>query len=335
MNFTMHTPTIPIIDISALLNTNTSDAKLKACAEKIALACRDNGFFYISGHGIDEGLQFELAKCSQQFMALDLDAKMEISMEKGGRAWRGYFPVGDELTSGKADQKEGIYFGSELGENHPKLKKGIPLHGKNLYPKEPAAFKALIETYFSAMENLGQNIMKGIALSLGLSASYFSEKYTKDPFLLFRIFHYPAQPLTSDSWGVGEHSDYGLLTILKQDEIGGLQVKSKGEWIDAPPIENTFVCNIGDMLDKMTGGLYKSTPHRVRNTSGKSRFSFPFFFDPSFDAKIEQIENLNPAQADYKQRWDQENIHAFGGTYGEYLLEKVSKVFPELKSNLD
>ena len=89
------------------------------------------------------------------------------------------------------------------------------------------------------------------------------------------------------------------------------------------------------MLDKMTGGLYKSTPHRVKNTSDKSRLSFPFFFDPSFDAKVERIENLNPAQTDFEQRWDQADLQSFGGTYGEYLLGKVSKVFPELKSGLD
>ena len=105
--------------------------------------------------------------------------------------------------------------------------------------------------------------------------------------ILFRIFHYPPLPAGVEAealWSVGEHTDYGLLTILMQDEIGGLAVKSKGGWIEAPPIEGAFVCNLGDMLDRMTGGLYRSTPHRVRNRSDRGRLSFPFFFDPGWNA---------------------------------------------------
>ena len=91
-------------------------------------------------------------------------------------------------------------------------------------------------------------------------------------------------------WGVGEHTDYGLLTILKQDDAGGLEVKSRTGWVPAPPVPGSFVCNIGDMLDRMTGGLYRSTPHRVRNLARRARLSFPFFFDPAFDARIQPIE---------------------------------------------
>ena len=97
--------------------------------------------------------------------------------------------------------------------------------------------------------------------------TYFADRYTRDPLILFRIFNYPYSPdraADQERWGVGEHTDYGVLTILRQDDTGGLQVKSRRRWIDAPPIPGTFVCNIGDMLDRMTRGLYRSTPHRVR-----------------------------------------------------------------------
>jgi isopenicillin N synthase-like dioxygenase len=105
--------------------------------------------------------------------------------------------------------------------------------------------------------------MAGIALSLGLEESYFADRYTSEPLTLFRIFNYPPDlslPDGEDKWGVGEHTDYGVLTILKQDDSGGLQVKSKSGWIAAPPIPGSFVCNIGDMLDRMTVRLYRSTP---------------------------------------------------------------------------
>ncbi len=173
--------------------------------------------------------------------------------------------------------------------------------------------------------------MAGISLSLGLDKDYFRDRYTDDPLILFRIFNYPPN-VTSDSWGVGEHTDYGLLTILKQDDSGGLQVKSKLGWIEAPPIPNAFVCNLGDMLDRLTGGLYRSTPHRVRNVSGRDRLSFPFFFDPNFNAELHPLPlNRGNVQDDKQERWDKASVHEFQGTYGDYVLSKVGRVFPELR----
>jgi isopenicillin N synthase-like dioxygenase len=136
------------------------------------------------------------------------------------------------------------------------------------------------------MTALGHLLMAGLARSLELDENYFAERLTGNPLTLFRIFNYPATVNRQESWGVGEHTDYGVLTILKQDEAGGLQVKSKSRWIDAPPLDGSFICNIGDMLDRLTGGLYRSTPHRVQNPSPHDRLSFPFFFDPNFNAEV-------------------------------------------------
>jgi isopenicillin N synthase-like dioxygenase len=113
----------------------------------------------------------------------------------------------------------------------------------------------------------------------------------------------------------------------------GLEVKIGNSWIEARPIEGTFVCNIGDMLDKLTLGRYRSTPHRVRNTSGRERLSFPFFFDPNWNAEIRPLVD-EEHRNDKNERWDQLDVHEFSGTYGEYLLEKVAKVFPSLKTQL-
>ena len=145
------------------------------------------------------------------------------------------------------------------------------------------------------------------------------------------MFRYPAPPPGEDGWGAGEHTDYGLLTLLAQDANGGLQVRTPAGWIDAPPIEGTFVANIGDMLDRLTGGWYRSTPHRVRNVSGRDRFSFPFFFDPGFSAEIPPLPGRAAISDGGEPRWDGQNLHAFSGTYGDYLLGKVSKVFPQLR----
>ncbi len=318
---------IPVIDISALVGQT---AETTSVAEQIGDACRQRGFFYVVGHGVDQSLFERMESISNQFFAQDLDTKKQIRMELGGRAWRGYFAVGDELTSGKPDQKEGIYFGSELSAGHPKVAAGLPLHGANLFPPLDG-FRETILEYVDRLTDVGHALMSGIALSLNLPSDFFRQQLTADPILLFRIFHYP--PLTTtatDLWSVGEHTDYGLLTILKQDQTGGLQVKSQGQWIEAAPIPDSFVCNIGDILDRMTGGLYRSTPHRVRNRGERGRLSFPFFFDPGWAAEIKPILSDSTKTAMPEERWDGANLADLSGTYGDYLIGKVAKVFPGL-----
>lgn len=327
---------VPVIDVSALVAGRSGQDET---AGAIGRACRDNGFFYVVGHGVDQGLQDALAAASKRFFALPLPTKMKVAMAHGGRAWRGFFPVGEELTSGKPDLKEGIYFGSELGADHSYVRAGLPLHGANLFPAEVPELKTTVLAYVEAMTHLGHALMAGVALSLGLDRAYFRDRYMNDPLVLFRIFNYPAPPAGADrsnTWGVGEHTDYGVLTILKQDQSGGLEVKSRSGWVPAPPVRDSFVCNIGDMLDRMTGGAYRSTPHRVRNLAKTDRLSWPFFFDPNFHAEVQRLPmpEGTPVVDDRDERWDKASVHDFKGTYGDYLLGKVGKVFPDLKKKV-
>jgi isopenicillin N synthase-like dioxygenase len=340
-------PALPVIDVAPLVGAvlgppvgaaapvtaaRASSAAL-AVAEQIQAACREHGFFYVTGHGVPSALLDELTEASAEFFALPAADKMEIAMERGGRAWRGYFPVGGELTSGQPDLKEGLYFGVELPDDDPRVKAGLPLHGRNLFPRQVPRLRELVLSYLDALTGVGQTVLVGVALSLGLDAGYFAGGYTADPTVLFRIFSYPPSPADSPGWGVGEHTDYGLLTLLAQDDSGGLQVAAPQGWIDAPPVPGTFVCNIGDMLDRLTGGWYRSTPHRVRNTSGRTRLSFPFFLDPGFADEVPPLPGRATA-ADGARRWDGQDLRAFTGTYGDYLLGKVSKVFPQLRGNV-
>jgi isopenicillin N synthase-like dioxygenase len=203
---------IPIIDIGPLIGGTECR---QVVADRIGQACRECGFFYITGHSVDEALQQRLEQLSRQFFAQDVETKMEIRMSRGGRAWRGYFPVGGELTSGQPDMKEGVYFGEEIGDDHPMARAAVPMHGPNLFPSNIPGFRETVLEYMDAMTELGHALMRGIAMSLGLDESYFAERYTGDPLILFRIFNYPAQPAAT-GWGVGEHTDYGLLTILSR-----------------------------------------------------------------------------------------------------------------------
>ncbi len=324
------TASLPVIDLSALTG-DVSQERVTGAARQIEAACRDSGFFYVTGHGVPDELLDRLDTASRNFFELPLDAKMEIAMERGGRAWRGYFPVGAELTSGRPDRKEGVYFGAELPDDHPRVRAGVPLHGRNLFPRQVPELRTAVLEYLDALTGVAQMVARGIAVSLDLPPDYFAERYTANPTILFRIFHYPPSPPDDDGWGVGEHTDYGLLTLLAQDHNGGLQVKTPSGWVDAPPLPGTFVCNIGDMLDRLTGGWYRSNPHRVRNLSGNDRLSFPFFFDPDFEAEVPPLPGRARTDASGQTRWDGQDLRAFTGTYGDYLLSKVGKVFPHLR----
>ncbi|MDX1711722.1 MAG: 2-oxoglutarate and iron-dependent oxygenase domain-containing protein [Rhodovibrionaceae bacterium] len=331
---------LPLIDMRALMTRENAGAR-RHVAEAIAAACRQHGFFYVTGHGVAPEVLERLEQASRRFFARPESEKLQIAMTRGGAAWRGFFPVGGELTSGRPDLKEGIYFGTELAPDHPRVTAGWPLHGPNLWPPQVPELRPAVEAYMSAATRAAHALMEGISLSLGLDEDYFARTYTAEPTVLFRIFHYPARPPAqsegdfAQSWGAGEHTDYGLLTLLAQDENGALEVRTPAGWIAAPPVEGALVCNIGDMLEKLTGGVYRSTPHRVLNRSGRDRLSFPLFFDPDFAAEMTPLPaHARPLEGGDAggagQRWDGQNLFDFEGTYGDYLMGKVAKVFPEL-----
>ncbi|MGO9196998.1 MAG: isopenicillin N synthase family dioxygenase [Acidimicrobiales bacterium] len=325
-------PGVPSIDIGPLLGGGgTAGAVGRALDE----ACREVGVFYVVGHGVAPELRARLERLARQFFERPEVDKSKIAMARAGRAWRGWFPVGGELTSGVPDLKEGLYFGSELTADHPRVRAQTPLHGPNLFPSYPHELKEVVLTYMDELTRVGQGVLGGIARGLGLDPTFFSSGLTADPLVLFRIFRYPV-PSSADEagWGVGEHTDYGLLTLLGQDANAGLEVRTAEGWVSAEPLADSLVCNLGDMLERLTGGLYRSTPHRVRNAGGVDRLSFPFFLDPSWDAVIDRLpiveRPLGQAGAD---RWDRASVHGFTGTYGDYVLAKVGRVFPELAAH--
>lgn len=300
-------------------------------ARELDRACSEFGFFYLVGHDIDPSLGDRLLQLSRDFFSRDEAEKLRIHMSQGGRAWRGYFPVGGELTSGQPDLKEGLYFGSELDESDPRVRAGMPMHGRNLFPDVPE-FRATVLDYMSGLEAAGQQVLSLLAQGLRLEADYFQRHYTGDPTVLFRIFRYPPDDVAREGWGVGAHTDYGLLTLLQQDAVGGLQVLNRDRWLDVPPLAGSLVCNVGDMLERLTQGRYLSALHRAKNLTHRERLSMVLFLDPAFDAKLQPLPGVVPdsAQPHTNVRWDRIDPHALQGTYGEYLLSKVSKVFPDL-----
>jgi isopenicillin N synthase-like dioxygenase len=220
----------------------------------------------------------------------------------------------------------------------------LPLHGANLFPSQPDGLREAVLEYIDAVTEVGHVLLRGISLGLGLDEAWFDRHLTAAPTVLFRIFRYPPlpEPESKVEWSVGEHTDYGLITVLAQDDVGGLEVRSREGWIEAPAITGAFVVNLGDMLERMTGGVYRSTPHRVRNTGERDRYSLPLFLDPGWDAEVLPVPHVavsgaagEPARDhDASDRWDGVSVHEWSGTYGDYLLAKVAKVFPALKNDV-
>ncbi|MGB6577783.1 MAG: 2-oxoglutarate and iron-dependent oxygenase domain-containing protein [Streptosporangiaceae bacterium] len=150
--------TLPVVDVAPLLSPQS--ARRAEAARQIEAACREHGFFYVTGHGVPPELPARLAAACAAFFELPLAAKMKIAMARGGPAWRGYFPVGAELTSGQPDLKEGLYFGAELGAEDPGVRAGLPLHGRNLFPRQVPELRAAVLAYIDALTSVGQAVLR-------------------------------------------------------------------------------------------------------------------------------------------------------------------------------
>ena len=272
--------TLPVIDLSPMLGGAAQDKVAVGLA--LREACEHTGFFYVSGHGIDPALIQRVFAQSQQFFAQPMDAKLETDKAQS-TANRGYEKLGGQtLEPGMPpDLKEGFYIGEELAADHPNVRAGRFNQGPNQWPAQLPDFKLAMQDYYTAMLALSERIMAGLALSLELPEDFFAD-FCTEPMCTLRLLHYPPQPeqpLPGEK-GCGAHTDFGGITILLLDDKPGLQVWNARDesWIDAPPIPGAFVVNLGDMIARWTNDLYRSTLHRVINTSGAERYSVPFFY---------------------------------------------------------
>jgi isopenicillin N synthase-like dioxygenase len=310
---------IPMIDVRVLRGNDASARQ--ACGRAIDRACRDIGFFYVVGHDLDQDLVSETFAVSREFFGRPMPEKMQIEMARSP-LYRGYFPVGGEITNPKAggDAKEGFDMALELPADDPDVRAGKPLHGANQWPVAPARFRSVLLRYYEQLSELGSMLSTGFALALDLPADFFVTKVNR-PTAILRVLHYPPQRQRTefDAFGCGAHSDYGYLTILAQDDVGGLQLQDRaGEWLDVTPIAGSFICNIGELMSRWTNDRYAATKHRVVSASGRDRYSIPFFFHPNYDVRISCLPSCqgagNPAR--YAPV-----------TSGDYVLERLTGAY--------
>jgi len=306
---------IPVVDIGSY-----RDATDKASVvDAVRQAATDTGFLYISGHGVPDDLIALAFEQSAAFFALSSDLKQTVKINS---SHRGYIGLNNATYSDevKPNFNETFLMGLDLGPDDPDVKAGIPMHGPNQWPEGAIEFRNTMEAYHARLMRLGFQMLGIFSLALGLPEHFFAQHFSK-PMPFVRLLHYPPQPSTraENEFGIAPHTDYGFMTILSQDEVGGLQVRRRGGgWIDAPYIPGTFVVNIADMLMQWTNDTWVSTPHRVINTSGRERYSIPFFFDPTYNTVVECIPSCRSPERPVKYA---------PITWGDYLKRRFDETY--------
>lgn len=306
---------IPVIDTGPLAGGDGSE--ISAVGQALLRAARSVGFFYVRNHGVAQPLVERAFALSRQFFALPAEAKQRVRINA---IHRGFLAIGGArmYETAKVDLKESFIWGPELGPDDPDVAAGKPLMGPNQWPAELPALAPALTDYSDAVMTCARRLLRGFAVSLGLDADFFRERFAK-PLARCSLIYYPPQPPDSgsDQFGVAPHTDYGGLTLLYQDDTGGLQVRARsGEWVTAVPIPGTFVVNVGDLMARWTNDRFVSTAHRVVNSSGRARYSIGVFFDPAFDTVIDP-RDLRPEGATLYPPV----------TCGEYILGRFSKAF--------
>jgi isopenicillin N synthase-like dioxygenase len=285
---------IKILDLSPL---HSKDATaLQHLAQDFLHAYSTAGFAYISNHGIPDELITGVFDASDRFHALPLDQKMAVALDQNHR---GFIPINSSTDKNskladvtRPNQSESFMM---MREDGPEVS-GY-LAGPNQWP-DIDGFREQVTAYNQAMTHLARQLIVLAATSLKSDPEDFTKHFKTPTTWLRLLFYPPTDPMEGDDlYGSAPHTDFGALTILAQDDIGGLQVQTpNGIWIDAPRLPGTFVVNVGDMLHRWSNGILKSTPHRVINRSGKPRYSCPFFYDPHVSTDITPLPSCGEAE---------------------------------------
>jgi isopenicillin N synthase-like dioxygenase len=286
---------LPVIDLQHL--ASGEETALQRIAGEVGAACRTVGFFYVVNHGVAAELTRAAFAQSAAFFAMPLAQKQALAIERVGGN-RGYSGLRHEALDPKrgADLKEAFNIGLELAPDDPEILAGAPFRTLNVWPDLPE-FRSTLLGYFAACSALAGAIHRAFARDLRLPLDFFVDKFDR-PLATLRLLHYPGSRREGEI-GAGEHTDYGNITLLATDDVGGLEARTRlGAWIAAPPMPGAFIDNIGDCLMRWTNDVYVSTPHRVVNRSGKARYSIAFFFDPNPQARVEAIPScVAPGEA--------------------------------------
>ncbi|KAI4347067.1 hypothetical protein L6164_007916 [Bauhinia variegata] len=284
-----------ITKVSVLNCIDLSNPDVNRSVNLLKQACLDSGFFYVVNHGISQQFMDEVFAQSKKFFSLPLKEKMKLLRNE---KHRGYTPVFDELLDPEkqvhGDYKEGYYIGVEVAEQEADLQK--PYYGPNIWPAADTlpGWRETMEKYHRETLELGKAVGRLIALALDLDANFFNKpEILGEPIAILRLLHYEGQISNPSQglFGAGAHTDYGLVTLLATDDVPGLQIcKDKDAkpqiWEDVAPLKGAFIVNLGDMLERWSNCIFKSTLHRVLG-NGQERYSIAYFLEPSHDCLVD------------------------------------------------
>lgn len=304
--------TIPVVDIAPLIDGSDP----KAVADRLHAASHELGFIYITGHGIPDTVTEQARATAFEFFRNADENKAQVIVSDRHRGWLG--PDGAKMADdAEPDLKESFIWGYEDADG--RALDDHPLRGANRWPRFLPEMRAHAMAYFTRSHDVAYHLMRGFALGLDLEENFFIRSVAR-PLSRASFVYYPAQPedLGAARFGVGPHTDFGVLTVLCQDDVGGLQIENAdGDWLHAPPVDGALVVNVGDLLARWTDGAYRSTPHRVVNTSGRERLSLVLAFDPEPETMIDPRDVFG---TDHQPKEP-------AITCGDYLIHRFARAF--------
>ena len=325
---------LPILDIADYLKNTTSNGALEF-VDKLRETCHGPGFFYLVGHGIDQQHNDAALEIANAFFKLPEADRVALAI-RNSPGFRGYTLLKQEMTNGQIDWRDQIDIGPEeqaptlLPEDPPWLR----LRGPNQWPQNLPSMSTTIGSWMDQMQPIGLALMRALAQGLGQNPHCFDDRMTPDPYTRVKIIRYPAQPEHGGSGqGLGLHNDTGLITLILQDAIPGLQVMSEGQLVDVKPMPGAFVVNLGEMLQSATNGYLRATKHQVVSPPpGQQRISIAYFVNPRLDAKFEplQLPAELSAQASGGQNEDPNN--PVFSTFGANTLKTRMRSHPDVKA---
>jgi len=284
------TANLPLIDMAGVREGD--EAALLRAGEAIRKACSETGFFYIINHGVPQSVIDTAMAAAKTFFAYPAEVKRQVAVNKRHRGWHA---LGGALMyeATKPDFKEFFSMGLELPEDDECVLAGEALRGPNQWPDFMPELRMALDAYYEEIGLAGADLLRAVAVGLGIEPEFFAPKYGKRLQRTQMVYYPPHPPLAeTDQFGVAPHTDYGCITLLYQDNSGGLQVRelSSNRWIDATPIEGSLVVNVGDLLARWSNDRFRSTLHRVINKSGHERYSIATFYDPTYSAVVDPCD---------------------------------------------
>ncbi|MFK0189411.1 isopenicillin N synthase family dioxygenase [Kitasatospora sp. NPDC090308] len=322
-----HPTSLPVIDLSL---ADGSPADRERLHRDLRAAATGVGFFQLTGHGVTPAETAALTSAMRAFFALPEADRLAVS-NLNSPHFRGYTRTGDERTGGRRDWRDQLDIGPELPPHVPAP--GEPaywwLEGPNQWPAALPELRTATLHWIDRLDGVARRLLHALLASIGARPDFYDDAFAPHPHLRLKLVRYPGSAPDGPPQGVGTHKDYGFITLLLQDTVGGLQVeRPDGTFLDVPPLDGAFVVNLGELLEVATDGYLKATSHRVVSPPGaRERFSVPFFYNPRLDAHITPLDFPHAHHAPGVTQDPSNPLHA---EFGVNELKGYSRAHPEV-----